>query len=253
METVGTLRRLSAPMAWLLALAALLAPPAASAQDAGEPAQPIFTPAEASAQLDQAVEALSATDPAAAHPTDELRDLTAPLALRHGPPPSAPSSHDRRRTRSRATSPSAPSGRGRERDDPRGANFIVHWPDLPCSAPSQGCDEPDLTDLSGSPAPDYIDQVADAAEESFDVENGALGWPARASRTAAGAATRRSTCTSPISTTRPTAPASSATRTRTIRPTSAGSLRSAASRTWSSTTTTTSASSATTTRACRSA
>ena len=61
LETVGTLRRLSAPMAWLLALAALLAPPAASAQDAGEPAQPIFTPAEASAQLDQAVEALSAT------------------------------------------------------------------------------------------------------------------------------------------------------------------------------------------------
>ena len=177
METVGTLRRLSAPMAWLLALAALLAPPAASAQDAGEPAQPIFTPAEASAQLDQAVEALSATDPAAAHPTDELRDLTAALLSARTAAERAPSSHDRRRTR-QGNEPFGAEWRGRERDDPRSANFIVHWPDLPCSAPSQGCDEPDLTDLSGSPAPDYIDQVADAAEESFDVENGALGWPA---------------------------------------------------------------------------
>jgi hypothetical protein len=181
LETVGTLRRLSAPMAWLLAIGALLTPPAASAQDAGEPAQPIFTPTEASAQLEQAMDALSATDPAAAHPTDELRDLTAALPSLNGA--------DRRQARALLARPPADEGQGNEpfgAEWPKAANemtlesanFIVHWPDLQCSAPTQGCDEPDLTDSSGSPAPDYIDQVAAAAERSFDVENGALGWPA---------------------------------------------------------------------------
>ena len=169
-------------MACFAALGALLAPPAASAQDSGEPVGPVFTPAQAGAQLDEAVAALSTTDPAGAHPTDELRDLTAALPSLSGA--------DRRRARALLARPPADKGQDRE---PFGAewpnaatemthetaNFIVHWPDLPCTAPAQGCDEPDLADtdpLNG--IPDYIDEVAFAAEKSFTDQNGALGWPA---------------------------------------------------------------------------
>jgi hypothetical protein len=182
LRTVGTLLRMSTATAWLLTLGAIAAPAAAPAQGESEPIEPLFTAAEASAELDEAVAALSTTDPAAAHPTDELRDLTAALPSLAGA--------DRRRARGILARPPANEGQRRE---PFGAewpnssdeetletdNFIVHLPEgLSCSAPAQGCDEPDLTDASGSSAPDYIDQVAGAAEESFDVENGDLGWPA---------------------------------------------------------------------------
>jgi hypothetical protein len=172
---------MSTPLAWLPAIVALLAAQTALAQDADESVQPVFTPAEAGTQLDQAVEALSTTEPAAAHPTDELRDLAAAIPVLTG--------SERRLARALLARPPADKGQQREpfgAEWPGGAtemtlpsaNFIVHWPDLPCSAPAQGCDEPDLTDASpANGVPDYIDQVSAAAEESFNEENGDLGWP----------------------------------------------------------------------------
>jgi hypothetical protein len=179
---VGTLRRMRMLMAWMPAIGALALPAIAPAQQPGIPAEPYFSPAEAGVQLDQALEALGTTDPVAAHPTDELRDLAAALPSLTG--------SERRQARALLARPPANDGQPRE---PFGAewpdnageevhetpHFVIHWPDVPgCSAPKQACDEPDLTDTApANGVPDYIEDVADAAEESFAVENGELGWP----------------------------------------------------------------------------
>ena len=178
-EGAGTPRtmRTAVPI-FLIALGALCVPAGASAQASPEP---VFSPTDASVQLDQAVEALTTADPAAAHPTDELRDLAAALPLLEG--------RERRQARAILARPPADEGGtepfgaewpdNADEDTLETDHFIVHWPDVPgCSAPTQGCDEPDLTDDRDSSAPDYIDDVAAAAEESFEVENGELEWPA---------------------------------------------------------------------------
>jgi hypothetical protein len=158
-------------------IAALALPAGASAQEGTEP---LFSPAEASAQLEQAAAALATTDPAATHPTDELRDLAAALPSLEG--------QERRQARAILSRPPAndPTREPFGAEWPRNpgaeiletTNFVIHWPEgLSCSAPEQGCPEPDLTDVTGSSAPDYIDQVAAAAEESLAVQHGDLGWP----------------------------------------------------------------------------
>jgi len=51
-------------------------------------------------------------------------------------------------------------------------NFCVHYV-------TSGIDAPDLTDVSpANGIPDYVDSVADAAETSFAIEVGTLGWAA---------------------------------------------------------------------------
>ncbi len=180
LEAEGTVRRMRKAVAIAAGIGALALPAGASAQASNEVQEPLFSPTEASIQLEQATEALSTTDPAAAHPTDELRDLVAALPSLEG--------RERRQARAILSRPPAndtgqepfgaewPKNPGAESLDT--ANFVIHWPaGLPCSAPKQGCPEPDLTDETGSTAPDYIDQVAAAAEESLAVQNGELGWP----------------------------------------------------------------------------
>ncbi len=52
------------------------------------------------------------------------------------------------------------------------ANFCVHYV-------TSTADAPDLTDLGGViGVPDYVEKIDIAAETSFTVENGQLGWPA---------------------------------------------------------------------------
>jgi hypothetical protein len=180
LETEGTVRRMRTAVLISAGIAALALPAGASAQAGDEPAEAVFTAAEASAQLEQAVEALATTDPAAAHPTDELRHLAAALPSLEGPERrqarailSRPPANDAAREPFGAEWPRNPGAETLET-----AHFVIHWPEgLSCSAPKQGCPEPDLTDESGSSAPDYIDQVAAAAEQSLAVQNGELGWP----------------------------------------------------------------------------
>ena len=180
LETEGTVRRMRTAVLISAGFAALALPAGASAQAGDEPAEAVFSAAEASAQLEQAVEALATTDPAAAHPTDELRDLAAALPSLEGPEQrqarailSRPPASDAAREPFGAEWPRNPGAESLET-----AHFVIHWPEgLSCSAPKQGCPEPDLTDESGSSAPDYIDQVAAAAEESLAVQNGDLDWP----------------------------------------------------------------------------
>lgn len=169
-------------LAGLTAMAALALPGAAAPAVAETP----YTPAQAEAQLEQAVAAVSETDPEAAHPTLELADLAQALPALDG--------RDRRQARAILARPPAGDSRfepyGGEWTGPNviektteaaypGADFIVHWPEDPdCAAPAQGCDEPDLADVApANSVPDYIDQVVAAMEASRAVENGTLGWP----------------------------------------------------------------------------
>jgi hypothetical protein len=48
-------------------------------------------------------------------------------------------------------------------------HYCIHWV-------ASGRDAPDLTDGNGNGVPDWIETVAGAAETSFSVENGQLGW-----------------------------------------------------------------------------
>jgi hypothetical protein len=52
-----------------------------------------------------------------------------------------------------------------------GAHFCVHWV-------SSGDDAPDPADGNGDGVPDYVDSVMAAADQSYSVENGQLGWRA---------------------------------------------------------------------------
>ena len=181
----GKARRTRTIVAALAGVGALALPAGASAQ-AGAEAEPPFTPAQAKVQLEAAVEALSGADPAAAHPTDELRDLAAAIPYLAG--------RERREARAILARPPADKG-GTEpfgaewpgnamEHELSTAHFVVHWPQVPgCTAPAQGCDEPDLTDANGGGGgppngiPDYVDRVAMAAEASYSAQNGDLGWP----------------------------------------------------------------------------
>ncbi len=137
-------------------------------------------------QLDATSAALSGAGPAL-EPTDELRWLALALPDLRG--------SDRRRARALLARPpsndGSTEGYGGEWPCPEdntinncaeteeSDHFVVHWPDLlTCDAPTQGCDEPDLTDDSpDNGVPDYVDQVLAAAEASYDVQNADLGWP----------------------------------------------------------------------------
>ena len=179
-----TLALVSVASLWLVAPAA--------AQDAGP--EPVFTPTQASIQLDEAVDALTANDPAVADPTDELRDLALALPYLDG--------RERRQARAILARPPSHNGAGLgdagwvEDFDPAewsdaattsrdamispGGEFKVHWVTV-------SSDAPDLAD--NSPAngiPDYVDLVATRADDSQMVENGTLGWPAAKSDGARG-------------------------------------------------------------------
>jgi hypothetical protein len=166
--------------------AALWGAPAAAAQEAPVPAEPppltIETEAQALAQLEQAQASLSGTDPTAADPTLELRDLLAALPHLEG--------SDRREARALLARPPVggaeePFGgewTGPEADDSPvcDGQFCVHWTE-------SGADRPDLDD--GPPTngvPDYVDLVLQRMEESYDVQNTTLGWPEPKSDGAAG-------------------------------------------------------------------
>ena len=177
-EPVGKAVRTRAVVAALLALAAL--PAAASAQGpADDEPDPIFTPAEASAQLEAAQTALAAGGGGEATVTQELRDLALALPYLQGA--------ERREARDLLARP--PDGSGEifggnwplnaNEQTEESAHFVVHWPIVPgCQAPEQGCDEPELQDEDpGNGVPDYIDDVIGAAEESYAVQNGTLAWP----------------------------------------------------------------------------
>jgi hypothetical protein len=173
-KAVGT----GAAVAATLALLAL--PAAAGAQAPADDApDPLFTPAEASAQLEAAGAALTEGVGEEATVTQELRDLALALPYLDGA--------ERREARELLARPPDGSGEifggswpSNATEHTEGsAHFVVHWPTVPgCHAPEQGCDEPELADdAPGNGVPDYIDDVIAAAEDSYAVENGTLGWP----------------------------------------------------------------------------
>ena len=65
--------------------------------------------------------------------------------------------------------------------------FCIHWVDSTNDAPP-------LQNADACPTPDYIDGMRRAVEQSYDVENGQLGWRAPF-RTARAAGTARPTST----------------------------------------------------------
>ena len=159
--------------------AGLAWPAAAGAQGTalGPPVTPpltIDTETEAVEQLEQAQEALSTPDPEAADPTVELRDLVIALPLLEGA--------DRRAARALLARPPQGDGAvepfGGEWTVPEAADspvcqgqFCVHWVET-------SNDRPSLTDTSPSNGiPDYVDLVMQRMQDSYDVENTALGWP----------------------------------------------------------------------------
>jgi hypothetical protein len=174
-ERAGIARGTRAAIAVVVGAGALLAlPHVAGAQD---PAPELgFTGAEASAQLDQAVEALTGGDPSVADPTEELRDLALALPALDGT--------ERRQARAILARPPANDGgvepfgaewtaaaTATEQTFNTANGFRIHWVTL-------GGDAPNLANTGGAAAPDYVeDKVAVFADESQMVENGTLGWP----------------------------------------------------------------------------
>jgi hypothetical protein len=167
-----------AATAGAVAFAVLALPGTGGAQTPVPPEEPLLTAAEASAELEEAVAALTASGPEALDPTDELRDLAVAVPYLEG--------SERRRALNILARP--PDGQGdffggnwpasADEETEGSAHFVTHWPEIPgCAAPEQDCDEPDLTDDSGNGVPDYIDEVIASVEKSFDVENGDLRWP----------------------------------------------------------------------------
>ena len=143
--------------------------------------EPVFAAAQATAQLDQAVAALSGAAPQA-DPTEELRDLA--LAL--------PSLSPAERRRARRVLARPPAGEQDTADlalgatwtptatltrrcvDSPGGRFRVHY-----VTSAHGGDQPpseDVAPLNG--IPDYVEMVAARADTSWDVQNEGLGWPA---------------------------------------------------------------------------
>jgi hypothetical protein len=174
-EQAGIAQRMRRAVAVAVGASAVALPSAAGAQ--AVETEPLFTPAGASAQLDEAVDALSAAEPTAADPTQELRDLA--LAL--------PSLEGDERRRARAILARPPAGDGA--NEPFGAEwtpgatateqtlntangFRIHWVTTSSDAPNPADNAPD------NGIPDYVDLVATRADTSQAVENGTLGWPA---------------------------------------------------------------------------
>jgi hypothetical protein len=69
-------------------------------------------------------------------------------------------------------------------EDPGGSSYTVPEAAPACSAHFcvhyviTSADAPNLSDGNGNGLPDYVDQVAATAEQSYAVENGSLGWQA---------------------------------------------------------------------------
>jgi hypothetical protein len=161
-----------------VATLALLAAGAAPARGAETDA--LYTPAEASAVLDDAVDALTAPDGAAVDATEEIRDLAAAIPYLDG--------SERRQARAIVARPPAngpdagsvePFGaewtvgatNSRDSYDSPGGNFRIHWVTVSSDAPS-------LADTSpANGVPDYVELVAARADASEATENGTLGWP----------------------------------------------------------------------------
>ena len=174
MSEQAGIAQLCAAVAVTVGAAVLTLPPAAVAQEPSS--EPVFTPAEASAQLAQAVDALATGDPALADPTEELRDLALALPALQG--------RERRQARAILARPPAndggvepfgaewtPAATATEQTFDTPGGFRIHW------VTSSG-DAPDLTNSGGASAPDYVeDKVAVFADMSETVENGTLGWP----------------------------------------------------------------------------
>ena len=181
-------------VAAVLVLGVLALPAGAGAQaPAPGPSEPVYTPAQASTQLDQALGALTSDDPAAADPTNELRHLAAALPGLQGA--------ERRRARAILARPPASDGAGlddaggvepfgaewspaatltRQQYKSPGGGFIVHYVTITDDAPS-------LADGSDpGVVPDYVEQAAARSDQSQAVENGVLGWPAPKSDGAKG-------------------------------------------------------------------
>lgn len=178
MEMAGgarTVGRAARGLALALALGALAAPIAA----AQEPPAPLDLDAPA-VELAEAQEALSPQP--GAGPVDagrgataELRDLALVLPQLEG----------RRRQAARALLARPPANDGGTEPFPAAewsgsaveaapvdtAHFRVHYV-------TNTEDAPDLTDvLPANGIPDYVELVALRAEDSYDIENGLLGWP----------------------------------------------------------------------------
>lgn len=169
---------MAARVALAAAVAALLALPNVAAGQAEPPALPPVTgEAAASEALDDAEAAFQSADPAEADPTEELRDLALALPYLDGA--------ERRRARELLARPPAtdqdsePFGAewslkatlSEQTHESPGGRFLIHWV-------TEGPDAPDI-DTDVSPAngvPDYVDTVAEFADESEAVQNDELGW-----------------------------------------------------------------------------
>jgi hypothetical protein len=160
-----------------LGVASLGFPAAAPAQDGAPASEPVLTPAQASAELAEAVDALDAPAGAPVDATDELRDVAAALPYLEGA--------ERRRAHAILARP--PAGEpgpdfgaakwsggqtnNREFYDSPGGQFRVHYTTVGEHAPPST----DLLPMNG--VPDYVELVAAYADESEQVENDDLGWP----------------------------------------------------------------------------
>lgn len=162
--------------------AALLAGPAAPVLARAEsPEPPAVTPAQASAALDDAVAALSSSDPDAAHPTVELLELAQALPALEGA--------ERRQARAILARPpdgvkAEPYGAGWTasetetrrhkdfKDDESEVTLRVHWVRVGPDAPP-GASRDDPADF----VPPYVEKVGAFAIESARVQNDLLAWP----------------------------------------------------------------------------
>ncbi len=149
------------------ALLLALVPAGATAQEPGEAAE-----IQAEATLEEALELFQG--PAPARPTRELTPVLAELAR------SAPALDRRERRVARSILTRPDDGRADRYGDGFRApeadesplcdtNFCVHWVDTTSDAPPSA-------DTNGDEIPNYVEEVAEAADRSADVENGTLGW-----------------------------------------------------------------------------
>lgn len=163
------------------ALLALVGAGPATAQGPSGQAPPVLTPAQASEQLEQVIEALTEPGEAgeAGEPGDltiELRDLALALPALEGA--------ERRRAKVILARPSdgkqvegAPGWTQAEIDsrdfhDSPGGEFRIHY------VTTGTGNSPPLADTTGEVGvPDYVELVAQYADESWSVQNDDLGWP----------------------------------------------------------------------------
>jgi hypothetical protein len=169
------IRNGTVPAALAAAALALFAAPAAQAGDT--PGQ--VSPEAALAAAEQALEPGAAPAPTPGEPSAEasvatadpslaLRDLAVAMPRLEGA--------DRRRAKRLLARPT-------DARDPLGDSYGV--PEAPPYCSAHFCihyvtttkDAPNLTDLSGVPGvPDYVEKIDAAAETSYAVENGQIGW-----------------------------------------------------------------------------